>query len=173
MEKGMSKKKVNYGELAKRLLKKLIDIFGPIAKQIGKMSFGGMALLCLVLRLFVVYPLGPGAAILSGCIWAYWNLNFVKTTVLKGLWGIMGALGGHEQQSIWFEHEGRNKIIEVIDRLSAQGINYCNLVEQIEDLPPETQWYAICSGLKAMGIVAQSTRHALYITWRLPEAAAA
>ena len=151
---------------------KVWDVMRKMAAQIGRMSFWGMAFLCFVFRLFMVYPLGACAAIATSCIWLYWNLSAFKTGVLKGLWIVLGALGGRQQQSIWFEHEGREKIKDVINRLSAQGINYCNLVEQVEDLPPENQWYAICNGLKAMGLVAQTARRALYITWRLPEAAA-
>jgi len=164
----------------KRSVQQLLqDLLPPLWKgirmaviRIGQMPFWSMALLCFALRVFVVYPFGTGAAILSGCIWTYWNLSCVKTMVLNGLWSLIGALGGHEQQSLWFEFEGRDEICKIIDRLSAQGVNHCNLVEQIDDLPPENQWYAICNGLNAMGVIAQTTRRALYITWCLPHAAA-
>ena len=89
---------------------KVWDVMRKMAAQIGRMSFWGMAFLCFVFRLFMVYPLGACAAIATSCIWLYWNLSAFKTGVLKGLWIVLGALGGQEQQSIWFEHEGREKI---------------------------------------------------------------
>lgn len=141
------------------------------AVKVGRMSFWRMALLCLALRLFVVAPLGAAAAAASGCVWAFWNLSFLKEILLKGLWALLRALGGHEQQSVWFEHEGRDKIRAVVSRLSEEGVNYCDLAKQLDDLPPENQWYAICSGLSAMGIIAQASHNSLYITWHLPHAA--
>ena len=109
------------------------------AKKIGRLPFWGMAFLCLLLRLFMLYPLGACAAAVIGCIWLYWNVAGFKTAVLKGLWGLLKTLGGCEQRSLWFEHEGRQKIGAVIHRLSVQGVSCCDLAEEVDDLPPENQ----------------------------------
>lgn len=76
-----------------------------------------MAFLCL-LRLFMLYPLGAFAAVVIGCIWLCWNVAGAKTVVLRGLWGLLKAFGGCDQDSLWFEHEGRQKIHAVVNRLS-------------------------------------------------------
>ena len=167
MEKSAAKKKE---ERIREIGSQIRNMTCEVAKKIGRLPFWGMAFLCLLLRLFMLYPLGACAAVVIGCIWLYWNVADVKTAVLKGLWGLLKTLGGCEQRSLWFEHEGRQKIGAVIHRLSVQGVSCCDLAEEVDDLPPENQWYAICLGLNTMGIMTQVSRHSLYIAWHLPTA---
>ena len=167
MEKTAAKKN---GERIREIGFQIWNVVGGAAKRIGKLPFWGVAFLCLLLRLFVLYPLGAGAATIIGCVWLYWNVAGVKTVVLKGLWTLVKTLGGCEQHSLWFEHEGRQKICAVINRLSVQGVSCCDLAEELDDLPPENQWYAICNALNTMGIMTQASRHSLYIAWHLPTA---
>ena len=157
-------------EMLREIVSRLWEAARRAAKKVGRLPFWGMALLCFALRLFVVCPLGVCAATAVGCVWLYWDLAGFKAAVLKGLWGLLKALGGYEQRSLWFEHEGRQKICAVIHRLSVQGASCCDLAEELDDLPPENQWYAICSGLNAMGIITQVSRRSLYIAWHLPAA---
>ena len=170
-KKTKTKKKTTMQEI-KNILTQLWKGMKKTTAQIGRLPFWRLALICFAFRLLVICPLGAVTAVITSCIWLYWNLSFFKALILKGLWVLLSAFGGIEQHSLWFEHEGREEIRAVIGRLSEQGINQCNLVEQIDDLPPETQWFAICNDLNAMGITTQTARHALYITWHLPTAAA-
>lgn len=167
VEKTTGKKK---GEILKEMGSQLWSMTCTVAKKVGQLPFWGMAFLCLVLRLFMVCPLGACAAIAVSCVWLYWNMAGFKTVVLKGLWGLLKRFGGHEQHSLWFEHEGRQKICAVISRLSGQGSSSCDLAKELDDLPSENQWYAICSGLNGMGIMTQVSHKSLYIVWHLPAA---
>lgn len=164
--------KIDYKDFSRKVSKKSLEVLRPITVRIGKMSFWGMALLCCLLRLFVVVPLGALLAISSSCVWLYQNFNFFKLGLLKTLSALVRTLGGYEQRSLWFEHEGREKIRDLITRLSNEHISYCNLVEQLPDFPSESHWYAISNGLKDMGILSQTAHHAFYISWHLPERAA-
>lgn len=168
---GKNKKadKIDYRDFMKKVSKKSLEVIHSITVRIGKMSFWAMALMCCLLRLFVVHPLGGLLAIAGGCTWLYQNFNFFKLGLLKTLSALIRGLGGYEQKSLWFENEGREKIRSLITRLSNENISYCNLVEQIPDFPSESHWYAISNGLKDMGILSQTARHAFYISWHLPE----
>lgn len=157
--------KVDYIQLFQQVAQNLLKASKPIAAKIGKMSFWWMALLCFFLRLFVVYPLGALLALISSCIWLYWNFHGVRLALLKLLSSLNSALGGNEQRSLWYDNEGREKICELIGRLSKQGIHYCNLVEELPDFPSENHWYAISNGLREMGIQSQASRLAFYIYW--------
>ena len=170
--KNKKEDKIDYAHSLKETCKKVLKAIRPVVVRVGKMSFWAMALMCCLLRLFVVYPLGSLLAIAGGCTWLYQNFNFFKLGLLKTLSALVRTLGGYEQRSLWFEHEGREKIRDLITRLSNEHISYCNLVEQLPDFPSESHWYAISNGLKDMGILSQAAHHAFYISWHLPEQAA-
>ena len=170
--KNKKEDKIDYAHSLKETCKKVLKAIRPVVVRVGKMSFWAMALMCCLLRLFVVYPLGSLLAIAGGCTWLYQNFNFFKLGLLKALSALMRVLGSYEQKSIWFEREGRGKIRNLITRFSNENISYCNLVEQIPDFPSESHWYAISNGLKDMGILSQTAHHAFYISWHLPERAA-
>ena len=163
--------KVDSVQLLKQISQRLIETLKPVGNRIGKMSFWGMALLCFFLRLFVVHPLGAMLALISSSIWLYWNFHGVRLALLKVLSGLTSAMGGNEQRSLWYDNEGREKIRDLIARLSKQGIHYCNLVVELPDFPSENHWYAISNGLKEMGVLSQASRHAFYIYWPLQEGA--
>lgn len=163
--------KVDYVQLLRLISQRVAAMLKSVAVKIGKMSFWWMALLCFFLRLFVVSPLGALLALISSCIWIYWNFHGVCLALLKVLSGLVSAMGGNEQRSLWYDNEGREKIRDLIARLSKQGIHYCNLVEELPDFPSENHWYAISNGLKEMGVLSQASRHAFYIYWPLQEGA--
>lgn len=141
----------------------------PVAVKFGNMSFWGVALICLLLRILMVRPMGALAALAVGCVWAYWNISVMKRFLTKLLDGLSRLVGGYEKSSLWFGHGGRDTIEALIALLTVQGVNYCNLVEQIEGFPDESHWYAISNGLRDMGILTQLSHNAFYITWHIPQ----
>ena len=161
--------KKDYTEIAKDICGKMHSAVHPFIPKIGRLSFWKTALICLVFRLFVVFPLGQILALTVGCIWMYRNISMFKFAVLKGLWCAIGLFGGYEKKSLWFDHEGKNTILSLVEKLSAQGISYCNLNENMEDMPPASHWYAISSELNNMGILTQMTGNTFYISWHLPQ----
>lgn len=165
---GKIQKKKFTMEDGKKLLKRTFSVLHPVAVKIGKLTFWGIALLGLILRIFVMRPFGALLALTAGCIWIYYNIHMVKQLLINLLTGLTRLFSGDVETSLWFEYEGREKIRELISALSMQGVSYCNLVEQIKDLPPVNHWYAISKGLHNMGIVTQVSRSAFYITWHLP-----
>lgn len=157
----------------KALLQKASAALRPVAMKIGRLSFWRAALLGLALRLFLLRPLGALLALAAGCVWMYYNIRMMKQLLLGLFSGLTRLLSGDVETSLWYEHGGREKIRALIALLTVQGVSYCELTEQIEDLPPETHWCAISKGLREMGIVTQVTRGAFYISWHLPRAGAA
>lgn len=155
------------------VFQKALAALRPVAAKVGRLSFLSVALLGLVLRLFITRPFGALLALTAGCIWMYYNIHQFKQLLLGLLSGLTRMLSGDVETSLWFEHGGRDKIRSLIALLSVQGVSYCNLAEQIEDLPPESHWCAISKGLCEMGIVTQVTRGAFFISWHLPRAGAA
>lgn len=165
MEKKLRKPNWNGKELYQRAAKAM----RPMPATIGRLSFWGVASLCLLLRLILVCPAGALAAIAVGSIWAYWNISLVKCFLMKLLDGLTGLIGGYEKNSLWYEHGGRDTIHALVALLTVQGVNYCNLTEHIEDFPAKSHWYAISNGLRKTGIITQLSRDAFYITWHLPQ----
>ena len=43
-----------------------------------------------------------------------------------------------------------------------------DLVQQIEDFPPEDQWDALKKEVRGLQVLPQTTEYAFYITWALP-----
>ncbi len=151
----------------KRILGVLLSILQDAVYRIGKMSFWGMALLDLCLRVFVVRPLGALLALAVSCIWISRNVDGIRVALTKfrhmyTTWG-----NSSEKQCPWYESKGGAEIIELVDWLSSQGVSSCNLAEEIE-LPDKSQWYAISKSLNEDGMFTQISGDAFVIQWRLP-----
>ena len=69
-----------------------------LADRIDRMTFWGMALLCLLLRLFGIYPVGAGAAVLVSSVWIIRNLPRVRSVLLKVLNALVRVLEAQEQK---------------------------------------------------------------------------
>lgn len=137
--------------------------------RIIRFSFWEMAFLCFLLRLFVAQPVGAVLALAVGSLWLCRNFEKVKKTARYALFTLT-ELDDEEEEtgSAWFDEGGRDKIQSLIGRLSDEKVNTCNLVQVIEDFPPEDQWNAIQDGLLKMQVLSQTTEQAFYITWALP-----
>lgn len=165
MEKKASKPNWNLKERCNQAVKTL----KPATEKIAHLSFWGVASLCLLLRIFVVHPMGAVCALAVGCVWAYQNISPLKCFFSELFDKLARLVGGYDKTSLWFEHGGRDTIEALVALLSVQGVNYSNLVEQIEDFPEQSHWYAISNALREMGILTQLSHNAFYITWHLPQ----
>lgn len=154
-------------EKALGAMQKTKTVLRPFYRLIGGSPFWAMALFCFFLRLFVKQPLGPLLALITGCVWVWANMNFVKVFFLKIRIKLIAALCGYERQSLWYEHEGCGKIDALITQLTADGVCYCNLAERMSDLPPASHWYAISIALNEKDIMTQISGKEFYISWRL------
>lgn len=154
-------------EKALNAMQKTKTVLRPFYCLIVGLPFWAMALFCFFLRLFVKQPLGPLLALITGCVWMYSNMSFVKVFCSSFRNRMEANLHGYEKQSLWYEHEGRDKIDALIAQLSAEGVCYCNLVKRISDLPPASHWHAISASLKAKGVTTQISGNEFYISWRL------
>jgi len=145
----------------------LLSVLRDAVHLIGKSPFWLVALLDLGLRLFVVKPLGALLAIAVGCVWISRNIEVIRLTLMKLRHRYTTWANAYEKKCPWFERQGRAEIVELIDWLSAQGVSYCNLADEME-LPDKSQWYAISKGINELGILTQVTNDAFYVTWHLP-----
>lgn len=153
----------------KELLSQAAKLLKPMVAAMEHMSFWGVAFLCLLLRIFMVRPVGAVCALVVGGLWAYRNISPLKCFFAKLFDQLARLVGGYDKTSLWFEHGGRDTIETLVALLSVQGVNYSNLVEQIEDFPEQSHWYAISNALREMGILTQLSHNAFYITWHLPQ----
>jgi len=140
-----------------------------ICAKVVRFSFWETAFLCFLLRLFVAPPFGAVLALAVGCLWLYRNFETIKISARRALDTLI-ELDDQEKEacSVWFDEVGRDEIQSVIGRLSNERVNTCNLVQVLEDFPPEEQWEAIREELLKMQILSQTTDYAFYITWALP-----
>lgn len=130
-----------------------------------------MAFIAFLLRLLVVYPLGALLALSMGVVWCWGNMPRVRafTQNIRGRFASWS--GGYEQKSLWYDNAGQKQITALVERLSAQGISYCDLAAEI-NLPPISHWYAIRRELNRLEILTQISGGAFYIAWKLPNTGA-
>ncbi len=123
------------------------------------------------LKMFLKTPLGTICGLVVLTYWVYQNRFSIKNKAkaFKVRW--FAWLHGHQERSLWYENEGREEILVLISRLTAEGKNYCNLANEIK-LPPVEHWYAISKGLSELGIITQCTLNSFYIMWKQPETSA-
>lgn len=133
--------------------------------------FWFMALIAFLLRLVVIRPLGAILALSMGAVWCWGNMPRIKVLVQKARSWFTAWSAGYEQKSLWYDSVGRNQIATLIQKLSAQGISYCDLATEIS-LPQKSHWYAISQGLNKMDVITQISDSAFYIAWKLPETGA-
>ena len=142
-----------------------------VSIKVVRFSFWEMAFLAFLLRLLVAPPLGAALALAVSGLWLYRNFAAVKGAVTKAL-AALTELSEEEQEeyeaSLWFRQVGRDEIQAVIGELSNHKINTCDLVQQIEDFPPEDQWDALKKEVRGLQVLPQTTEYAFYITWALP-----
>ncbi len=154
----------------KKVASVLLSALQEIVYLIGKSPFWLVALLDLCLRLFIVRPLGALLALAVGCVWLVHNWNGLLLLLMKLRSRYTAWANNYKGKCPWFDSTGRTEIIELVDWLSAQGVSYCNLADEMQ-LPDKSQWYAISRGLNEAGILTQISDDAFYITWRLPRKA--
>ena len=142
-----------------------------VSVKMVRFSFWEMALLALLLRLLVTPPFGAALALAAGSLWLYRNFAAVKGAAKNAL-AYLIELSEEEQEeyevSLWFRGSGRDEIQAVIGELSNHKINTCDLVQRIEDFPPEDQWDAFKKEVRGLQVLPQTTEYAFYITWALP-----
>jgi len=140
------------------------NLFRKLRTVLRGLSFWTMALLCLGLRCFVKYPLGPLLALVVGTVWCVENMESVRRffRVVQGK--VTGHAKGCESSSLWYEHGGREQIGELIAALSAKGKCFCNLAEEIK-MPPQSHWFAIGKALGEQGVKTQISGDAFFIAW--------
>ena len=113
-----------------------------VSVKMVRFSFWEMALLALLLRVLVAPPVGAVLALAMGSLWFYKNFGTVKREAKRTL-TLLTELSEEEQEeyeaSLWFQQVGQEEIQLVIAELSNHKINTCDLVQQIEDFPPEDQ----------------------------------
>ncbi len=148
----------------------LLSATQELVYLIGKSPFWLVALLDLCLRLFVVKPLGALLALAVGCVWISRNWNGILLWLMKLRSRYTAWANNYKDKCPWFDSTGRAEIIELVDWLSAQGVTYCNLADEMQ-LPDKSQWYAISRGLNEAGMLTQITGDAFYLTWHLPRKA--
>lgn len=142
-----------------------------VSVKVVRFSFWEMAFLAFLLRLLVTPPFGAALALAAGSLWLYRNFAAVKGAAKNAL-AYLIELSEEEQEeyeaSLWFRGSGRDEIQAVIGELSNHKINACDLVQQIEDFPPEDQWDALKKEVRSLQVLPQTTDTAFYITWALP-----
>ncbi len=142
-----------------------------VSVKMVRFSFWEMALLALLLRVLVAPPVGAVLALAMGSLWFYKNFGTVKREAKRTL-TLLTELSEEEQEeyeaSLWFQQVGQEEIQLVIAELSNHKINNCDLVQQIEDFPPEDQWDALKKEVRSLQVLPQTTDTAFYITWALP-----
>lgn len=149
----------------------LLSMLRKARNIIAAAPFWLMAFVAFLLRLFVVRPLGALLALSMGVVWCWGNMPRVRkfTRNISGRFAAWS--GGYEQKSLWYDNVGRNQIAALIERLSAQGIGYCDLAGTIS-LPPVSHWHAISRELNRLDIRTQISGGAFYIAWKLPDTGA-
>lgn len=142
-----------------------------VSVKMVRFSFWEMALLALLLRLLVTPPFGAALALAAGSLWFYRNFATIEKSAKNAL-AYLIELSEEEQEeyeaSLWFRGSGRDEIQAVIGELSNHKINTCDLVQQIEDFPPEDQWDALKKEVRGLQVLPQTTEYTFYITWALP-----
>lgn len=128
------------------------------------LSFWTMSLICLGLRCFVKYPLGPLLALVVGTVWCIENMDSVRRffRVVQGK--MSGCARGCESSSLWYDHGGREQIGELIATLTGKGKYFCNLAEEIK-MPPQSHWDIIGKALNEQGVKTQISKDAFFIAW--------
>ena len=151
--------------------KKVWEGVRAISVKVVRFSFWEVALLALLLRLLVAPPFGAVLALATGSLWLYRNFAAVKKSAkdaLASLTELSEEEQGEYEASLWFRETGRDEIQAVIGELSNHKINTCDLVQQIEDFPPEELWDALKKEVRSLQVLPQTTEYAFYITWALP-----
>lgn len=166
--KKASKEKISALE---RLPQKLWGGLRTVSVKVVRFSFWEMAFLAFLLRLLVAPPFGAVLALAVGGLWLYKNFAAAKDAVIRALASLTEFSEeeeGEYEASLWFRETGRDEIQLVIAELSNHKINTCDLVQQIEDFPPEDQWDALKKEVRSLQVLPQTTEYAFYITWALP-----
>ena len=142
-----------------------------VSVKVVRFSFWEIAFLTFLLRLLVTPPFGAALALAAGSLWFYRNFATIEKSAKNAL-AYLIELSEEEQEeyeaSLWFRGSGRDEIQAVIGELSNHKINTCDLVQQIEDFPPEDQWDALKKEVRSLQVLPQTTEYAFYITWALP-----
>ena len=151
--------------------KKVWEGVRAVSVKVVRFSFWEMAFLAFLLRLLVAPPLGAALALAVSGLWLYRNFAAVKASAknaLASLTELSEEEQGEYEASLWFQQVGQEEIQLVIAELSNHKINNCDLVQQIEDFPPEDQWDALKKEVRSLQVLPQTTEYAFYITWALP-----
>lgn len=153
------------------LVKKAFKIFWKGLLLFIDTSPGWMVLLMiLVVRVFMVRPLGAFAGLGIGVYWIIMNKTGLRWRKIS--LHFMSVFFGYPSYSLWYEHVGKNQIEDVIRNKSSIGISCCNLTDEL-NMPPFNQYRAICIKLNEMGIRTQVAKDYFIIAWSPEEYAAA
>lgn len=137
-----------------------------LVRVIGSMRFWHVAGLCFLFRVLVTNPIGALLALITGTIWGVSNLGMLKQKA-TALQCNMAAWTSEGTVSLWYNNEGRQQILELIEKLSTSGSFQCNLSQQVT-MPPKAQWSTIRNELLKEGIVSQVAGDSFYIQWYNP-----
>jgi len=146
----------------------LLSMLRKARDMIAAAPFWLMAFIAFLLRLVVVWPLGALLALSMGVVWCWGNMPRVREFMRNVRSRFTAWSGGYEQKSLWYDNVGRNQITALIERLSAQGVSYCDLAVEIS-LPPVSHWYSISRELNRLDILTQISGGAFCIAWKLPD----
>ena len=167
----MKKEPAKRENTIERTGKKVWEGVRAVSVKVVRFSFWEMAFLTFLLRLLVTPPFGAALALAAGSLWFYRNFATIEKSAKNAL-AYLIELSEEEQEeyeaSLWFRGSGRDEIQAVIGELSNHKINTCDLVQQIEDFPPEDQWDALKKEVRSLQVLPQTTEYAFYITWALP-----
>lgn len=144
------------------------ESFTKMLAFIREAPFWLLLLLMFGIELFVVKPMG---SIVSTAIFFYWICaNRNAGNLMYELRRTCSAWRhGSPERSLWYDNEGCTEILKLVERLTREGKNYCNLAEEIK-LPPFEHWNAISKGLNDIGITTQFTATSFFIKWQQPTA---
>ena len=145
----------------------LLSAIRQVHIMIVAAPFWLMAFVALLMRLFMIPPVGALLALTMGVIWCLGNMPRVDEFCRNIRNRYTAWRRGYEQKSLWFDNVGRDQIIDLMDRLSASEVCYCDLAAEI-NMPPASHWYAISRELNKMGVLTQISPKAFYVAWKLP-----
>lgn len=133
--------------------------------EIATLPFRMILLLMLVLPLCLIRPLGLLASVATGIFWVTKNREALGGKFHRIRHYASVRLRLDSRNSFWFENEGKDKILVLISKLSAEGKSYCDLTKELP-LPCRSHWFAISEGLSELGILSQYTGDSFYIVWK-------
>ena len=129
-----------------------------------RMFFWQVIIILMAMELLLIRPVGSILAAIIFVCWLCASKNGEKILALIKQ-RMTSWRHGEEESSLWFDCEGRSRILLIKDTYCAEGRAGCMLSAEMS-LPPHNQWAAIARGLKKQGISSQHDTTTFYISWQ-------